>query len=65
MLSAAKHLGTPSRQMLRCAQHDNSMILNLSSFRLTQQWPLIGAQHVELALVDRPPVVLQDATGIP
>jgi hypothetical protein len=25
MLSAAKHLGGPSKEMLRCAQHDNPL----------------------------------------
>src|SRR5260221_9876376 len=32
--------------------------------RMPQYGPLIGAQYVHLALVDRLPVVLQDATGI-
>ena len=36
-----------------------------SGLWLMQQRPLIGAQHVELALVDRRPVVVEDAAGIP
>src|SRR5260370_17473781 len=40
-------------------------LITPSSLRLTQHWPLIGGQHVELALIDRRPVVLQDATGTP
>src|SRR6266852_2509621 len=31
---------------------------------LIQHWPLIGAQYVELAMVDRLPVVLKDDAGI-
>ena len=31
---------------------------------LIQYWPLIGAQHVDLALVNRRPVVVEDAAGI-
>src|SRR5436309_4638469 len=32
---------------------------------LTQQWPLISIQDLELGLVDCLPVILEDATGIP
>ena len=32
---------------------------------LTQQWPLISIQDLDLGLVDCLPVILEDATGIP